>query len=273
MPICRLEHLDLFYEQRGRGEPVVFLNGLAGDHLYWAAQLRALAKTFRCLALDNRDVGQSTYSAAPYTIRELAANVAGLLDRLECPPAHVLGLSMGGMIALELALAQPGRVKSLVLVNTLARADDWFRSTLTTFGLIRRQVPDSAAFFDALLPWWVSHRFFEDSGRTDWLRWLLRQNPHPQRREGCLRQLEAMKHHDVSDRLAVLTCPVLILAGEDDRIIPERYSIGLQASLPHAQRVVLPGIGHAPPLEDAGRFNALLSAFLQQQAARCNSRN
>ena len=268
MPICRLTHLDLFYEERGQGEPLVFLNGLSGDHLYWMGQLRTFGKSYRCIAVDNRDSGQSTYVAGPYAIKDVAEDIGGFLERLECAPAHVLGLSMGGMIALELAAAWPARVKSLVLVNTLARADDWFRSTLTTFGLIRRQVSDSAAFFDALLPWWVSHRFFEDSGRTGWLRWLLRQNPYPQRLEGCLRQLQAMQQHDVGERLKRIACPTLIVAGEDDRIVPERYSALLQAGLGHATRVVLPGVGHAPPLEDAGRFHALVATFLAEEATR-----
>src|SRR5207248_2770495 len=84
--------------------------------------LRAFGKHFRCLALDNRDVGQSRGPAVPYTTADMAADVAGLMERLQLPPAHVVGLSLGGMIAQELALAAPQRVKSLALVDALDRA-------------------------------------------------------------------------------------------------------------------------------------------------------
>jgi pimeloyl-ACP methyl ester carboxylesterase len=265
MPVCHLPGADIFFAEKGGGEPVVFLGGLSGDHLYWAGQLRAFGKHFRCLALDNRDVGQSAYAAGPYTTADMAADVLGLLDHLALPPVHVVGASMGGMIAQELALAAPDRVKSLALVSTLGRADSWFRGTLTAFGLIRRQVADTAAFFEAILPWWVSHRFCEDAERVAWLTWLLRQNPHPQRLDGFLRQLDAVGRHDALGRLHGLRCPVLLLVGEDDCVAPPRFSAQLRREMPHAQLVLLPGVGHAPVVEDPGQFNARLAEFLGSQ--------
>lgn len=268
MPLCRLTHAELCYDEKGQGEPLLFLNGLSGDRLYWRGQLRAFGRAFRCLAVDNRDVGQSSYAAGPYTVGELAADIIELMDRLALPPAHVVGLSMGGAIAQELALAAPARVKSLVLVDTLARADEWFRGTLRAFELIRRQAGDTAGFFEGILPWWVSHRFFDDSDRASWLRALLRQNPHPQQLDGFLRQLDALGRHDATDRLGGLTCPVLVLAGEDDCVAPLRYSRQLQALIPQAQLTVLRGVGHAPPIEDPGRFNDRLAEFLAAQTTR-----
>jgi pimeloyl-ACP methyl ester carboxylesterase len=265
MPLCHLASRDLFYTEKGTGEPLVFLNGLSGDHLYWAGQLRALARRYRCFALDNRDVGQSSYAAAPYSVADLATDVVGLLDHRGVPAAHVVGLSLGGMIAQELALAAPERVKGLALVSTLARSDDWFRATLRAFGLIRGQVADTAAFFEAILPWWVSHRFFEQGDRVSWLCWLLRQNPHPQRLDGFLRQLDAIGRHDAQGRLQALRCPVLILTGEDDSVAPPRYAHQLHHQIPHARLVLLPGVGHAPPVEDPGAFNARLAEFLAGQ--------
>jgi len=240
----------------------LFLNGLSGDHLYWGGQLRYFGKRFRCLAVDNRDVGQSSYADASYASRDLANDVAEFLERLEARPAHVVGLSMGGMIAQELALARPELVRSLVLVNTLARADAWFKGTINAFGLIRRQVGTTAGFFAAILSWWVSHRFLAESERTSWLLWLLQQNPHDQRLDGFLRQLEVLSNHDALDRLAAIRCPTLILAGEDDCVSPARYSFQMKERLPHAELVVLPGVGHAAPIENPGQFNDVLKRFL-----------
>jgi pimeloyl-ACP methyl ester carboxylesterase len=265
MPLCHLSHTDLFYDEKGQGEPLLFLNCLSGDHLYWRSQFRVFGMKYRCLAVDNRDVGQSRYANEPYTIRDLAGDVKEWMEQLELPPAHVVGLSLGGAIAQELALAAPRRVKRLVLMNTLARADDWFRGTLRAFALIRRQVAGTAAFFDAILPWWVSHRFFEHSERISWLRALLRQNPYPQRLDGFLRQLEALAHHDAAERLRQIACPVLVMDGEDDCVAPPRFSRELKALIPQAQLIVLPGVGHAPPLEDPTAFNTRLADFLDRQ--------
>src|ERR1041384_6961890 len=118
MPTAQVGFGQLFSAERCKGEPAVFLNGLSGDHGYWMGQLRAFSRRYRCLAIDNRDVGQSSYAVEPYTIRALAADVAELLDQLHVPKAHIVGLSMGGMIAQELALARPELVRSLALVNT-----------------------------------------------------------------------------------------------------------------------------------------------------------
>lgn len=268
MPLCHLSHADLFHEEKGQGAPLLFLNGLSGDHLYWRSQFRVFGKRYRCLAVDNRDVGQSSYAAHSYTIRDLAGDLSEWMEQLKLPPAHVVGLSMGGAIAQELAVAVPERVKSLVLMNTLAHSDDWFRGTLKAFELIRRQVANTAEFFEAILPWWVSHRFFEQSERVSWLRMLLHQNPHPQRLDGFLRQLEALAHHDAAERLREISCPVLVIAGEDDCVAPLRFSQQIQELIPQAQLVVLHGVGHAPALEDARQFNSRLMEFLDRQQTK-----
>ena len=263
MPLCHLPQGELFYREKGNGEPLVFVNGLAGDHLYWLGQLRTFSKRYRCLAVDNRDAGQSISAAQPYTIQDMAADLAGLLSHLHLPPANIVGLSMGGMIAQELALAAPSLVKSLVLVSTLGRADDWFRGTLKAFELIREHVRDSAGFFDAVMPWWVSHQFFENSARTSWLRWLLQHNPHNQQVDGFRRQLNAIRKHDALERLGQIGCPVLILAGEDDGIVPSRYSQQLRSVIPQAHLVAIAGAGHALPIENPSRFTTEVSRFLE----------
>jgi pimeloyl-ACP methyl ester carboxylesterase len=262
MPTVRCNGHDLHYADAGHGDPLVFLNGLAGDHLYWMGQVRALRRRFRCLALDNRDVGQSYYAAAGYSVADLADDVAAFLDTLQLPAAHVVGLSLGGMIGLEMALRHPGRVRSLFLSGTLARCDGWFAGTLDAFTIIRRNVADTAAFFEAVLPWLVSHRFFAEPDRVDWLRALLRRNPHPQRLDGFLRQVEAIRRHDTLARLPEITFPVLVTAGEDDVLAPPRYAAQIYEGLPRVQLETLPGVGHAPPIEDPQTFNRLLAGFL-----------
>jgi pimeloyl-ACP methyl ester carboxylesterase len=268
VPVCRLSSgLDLYYVDKGQGEPLLFLNGLSGDHLYWMGQLRTFARRYRCLVPDNRDVGQSSYAAGPYSSRDMAGDFVELLESLQAPPAHVIGLSLGGMVAQELALLAPARVKSLILTSTLARVDEWFRLTLAAFTLIRRGVADTPSFFEAILPWWVSHRYLEHPGRLTWLRGLLQQAPHPQRLDGFLRQLAATQSHDALERLPTLNCPVAVIVGEDDMVCPLRYARQMCDALPQAELVILSGVGHAPPLEDPPAFQTAVQAFLNGRAA------
>src|SRR5262249_6651124 len=201
-------------------------------------------------------------SATPYTVTDLAGDVVAFLDALGLPAAHVVGLSLGGMIGLEMALRHPDRVRSLFLAGALARSDAWFNGPLDAFPLIRKQVAATPAFFEAVLPWLVSHRFFAESDRVDWLRALLRSNPYPQRQDGFLRQVEAIRTHDTLDRLANLRCRVLVAAGEDDVLAPPRYARQIFDGLTSGQLEVLPGVGHAPPIEDPRTFNQLLAGFL-----------
>jgi pimeloyl-ACP methyl ester carboxylesterase len=262
MPQARCNGLDLFYADSGEGPPLVFLNGLAGDHLYWMGQVRAFSKRYRCLALDNRDAGQSSYATEPYTMGDLAEDVAALLASLGLAPAHVVGLSLGGMIAQELALRHPDRVRSLFLVGTVARADLWFTGTLDAYEKIRRQVADTSEFFQVLLPWLVSYRYFESAERVEWLRALLGNNPYPQRLDGFFRQFQAIRGHDTLERLPGIDRPALVVAGEEDLIAPPRYARQLADGLPQARLALLPEVGHAPPIEDPREFNRLLTAFL-----------
>lgn len=266
MPGITCNGLDLFYAERGEGVPLIFLNGLAGDHQYWHGQLRAFGKRFRCLALDNRDAGQSSYATTSYRIADLAGDVAAVMEQLKLPPAHIVGLSLGGMIAQELALSHPQHVRSLFLIGTIGKCDAWFAATLEAYSCIRRQVRDTNEFFQVLLPWLVSPRYFDESDRAEWLKAILGQHPHPQEIDGFFRQFEAIRAHDVLDRLAEIRCPVLVAAGEDDMIAPPRYARQIAQRIAKAQLEILPGIGHAPPIEDSRAFNGLLERFLDIQA-------
>jgi pimeloyl-ACP methyl ester carboxylesterase len=262
MPRVVCNDILLHYDERGEGAPLVFLHGIAGDHLYWKGQMRAFARRFRCLAPDNRDAGQSGPALAPYTMRDLAADVAGLLDALGLPEAHLVGLSLGGMIALEMAVAYPSRVRSLFLVGTVGRVDDRFNATLDAYSHIRRQVADTAGFLRALLPWLVSHRFFESPSKLEWLQAFLGQCAFPQTIDGFFRQLDAVRGHDVLGRASAIRCPAMVVVGEDDRIAPLRYAEQLAGCIPRAGLHVLPGVGHSPVLEDSRGFSRLLDDFL-----------
>jgi len=123
MPTVRVGDIQMFYQDVGEGDPLLLIMGFGGDHLAWALQMADFAARHRVIAFDNRGVGQTDSPDQPYTMRMMAGDALGLMDALGVDSAHVLGVSMGGMIAQELVLARPERVRSLHLACTFARPD------------------------------------------------------------------------------------------------------------------------------------------------------
>ncbi|MBI2132861.1 MAG: alpha/beta hydrolase [Candidatus Tectomicrobia bacterium] len=124
MPRTRVGDVELYYEEHGRGVPVVLIHGLAGDCGAWKAQVEVMKKEFRVLAFDNRGAGRSSAPDYPYTSRHFAADTAGLMDAVGIrEPAHIIGRSMGGAIAQEIALGWPGRVRSMIITASFGKLD------------------------------------------------------------------------------------------------------------------------------------------------------
>src|SRR5262249_21744827 len=150
MPKIRVGAIDLAYDEVGDGEAVGFISGTSLDRTVWGPQLAAFADRYRCFTIDNRDVGESTSAASRYTPRDMAADVEGLLEALDLPAAHVVGHSLGGAIGQELALASPDRVRTLTLIGTWARNDEYTRALFRTWKRLRTTL-EPAAFLEAIL--------------------------------------------------------------------------------------------------------------------------
>src|SRR3990170_4520008 len=146
MPFATVGGLRMYYEWHGEapGPPLVLAMGLGGDLTAWGLQLAAFAPAHRCLVFDNRGAGRSDAPDAPYTIPGMAADLLGLLDALDIPRAHLLGVSMGGAIVQEAALAAPERVASLQLHCTWAGPDPFFQAVLESLVAIRRRLDGEA---------------------------------------------------------------------------------------------------------------------------------
>src|SRR5262245_12030207 len=137
MPKVRANGIDVYYEESGSGEPLLLIIGFGGDHQAWAFQVPAFAERYRVITFDNRGSGQSSVPDATYTTKMMADDAVGVLDALGIEQAHVLGVSMGGMIAQEIALNHPRRVKSLQLHCTYGRPDAYILALMDVWRAVR----------------------------------------------------------------------------------------------------------------------------------------
>jgi 3-oxoadipate enol-lactonase len=261
MPFADLDGRRLYWEEHGHGEPLVLVMGLSNDHLAWALQVPAFARHFRTVIFDNRDVGQSSYADGPYEIRDMARDVLGLADALGLDSFHLLGVSMGGTIAQETALAAPERIRTLTLGVTWAGSGEWGieRSRIWAAAVHRTPREEHIEF---LMLQSLSERFYENPDGVAFIRRVALENPHPQAPAAFARQVDASGRHDARDRLGSLRMPVHVIGAEHDILIPVWKARELAALVPHASLTVIPEAPHGANIERPEEFNAAVLDFL-----------
>ena len=262
MPKVKINGIELHYVEAGRGDPLLMIMGFGGDHLAWAFQVPALSASHRVLTFDNRGAGQSSVPDEPYSTRMMAQDAVGLLDALGVERAHVLGVSMGGMIAQEVALQHPGRVRSLQLHCTYARPDRYMLALLDAWRTVRAKAT-TEEWLRTVALWLFSPRTYAE--RPEFVEMVIQTglaNPHPFTLTGFLRQGDAVRGHDALDRLPGLTCPTLVSVAEDDILVPPRFAREVAAAAPRAELRVIEAAGHAYFWERADLFNTMCLDFL-----------
>ncbi|MGH2414035.1 MAG: alpha/beta fold hydrolase, partial [Microcystaceae cyanobacterium] len=159
MPTLQANGINLFYDLEGTGEPLLLISGFGCDHSYWSLIMPSLVSHYQVIGLDNRGSGQSSTPPGPYSIKQMATDVALLLEHLGLAQVQVVGHSMGGQIAQELALSFPSKVRSLALLASWARGDARFNTVIETFGELPRSVKLNL-YQKVVLPWMYAEDFF-----------------------------------------------------------------------------------------------------------------
>jgi len=261
MPHLDYDGLRLHYTLHGlggRGAPtIVLLHGLGSCGDDWLFQLPTLTPRYPVLTLDLPGHGGSSLPRGGFSTAALARPVAGLLGSLSLTPAHVVGLSLGGVVALQLALDAPSKVRSLVLVNSFARLSQPPRSVLR--GLVR-----VALLLAAPMSWtgaWVGSGLFPRPDQRP-LREAAAQRIASNSRAAYLRMMGAVLRSDLSGRLGEIRVPTLVVAGSEDRTVPLPAKVGIARGIEGARLEVIEGSGHATPIDAAEAFNSLLLEFL-----------
>ena len=257
MPLTRVGDIDVYHEKRGSGEPVLLIHGLGSSTEDWEYQVERLASQYTVVSYDVRGHGQTSKPRGRYSVPQFAADAAALIDRLGLGPVHVQGISMGGMIALQLAVDKPELVRSLTIVNSgpemILRTMRQRIAIYQRFVIVRlmgmRKMGEVLS--KVLLPM-PEHGTLRETFVERWAR----NNPG-----AYLRALRALIGWSVSARLGTIRCPTLILAADQD-YTPVAYKQFYMASIPGARLAVVPNARHMLPVERPTEYNDAVMEFL-----------
>jgi pimeloyl-ACP methyl ester carboxylesterase len=259
--IARNGDVELAFDVEGDGPDLLLVAGTASTRAIWTLVRPAIARSFRTIAFDNRDAGESTVASTPYALRDLARDAGAVLDAAGSRSAHVVGHSMGGAIAQELALSAAGRVRSLTLVSTWARGDAYTRNLMNLMIGLTRGLRDDRTLLETILfagAGISTLRSASLQAMTDAALALGRLAP----RDALERQWRLDETVDTLERLSTLTMPVLVVTGTEDRLLPSYLSEQIAAAIPGATLLRMDGVGHVPMIHAPEAFSkALLQAL------------
>lgn len=255
MATVNVNGCEFYYEIHGQGDPLVLIMGLRRNLEWWYRQIPALSQHFQVIAFDNRGAGRSEKPAMEYSIGLFADDTAGLMDVLDISTAHVLGISMGGYIAQELALNYPAKVKSLVLGCTGCGGD---RAVIMSPERLEKFTANKGLTPEEILRKDMDIYFSDDyvSQHTETIEKFVEISMrYYQPADAFFRQFDACLRHDTGDRLKNIAAPTLIMTGDDDPLVPPQNSHVLKDLIAGADLSVFAGGRHCFFIELADEFN------------------
>ena len=261
MPHISLGTINLYYETTGQGQPLVFINGLGSSTRDWDRQVAEFSKAYQVITYDLRGHGQSDKPAGPYSLPMFAADTAGLLKALGVTSAHIVGLSLGGGVAFQLALDYVQLVKTMTIVNSapamVGITPDAQKEVERRVAIVRQM--GMRAMGEALAPNLFPKPEHAALRQTFVERWA--ENDPQAYIEATL----SMVGWNVTDRLGSIRCPTLVIAADQD-YTPVATKEAYVKLLPDAQLVVIADAHHATPVERPQEFNAALAQFLARHS-------
>lgn len=266
MPILRANDADLFYSDAGQGETVLFLHGLGSSSVAWQPQIEALAPLYRVLALDARGSGKSRslgHPTGPFSPRQFADDARALLESLGAAPAHVVGLSMGGIIAFQLAVDHPRALRTMTIVNS---GPELVARTFKQRAMIALRLSVSRLYGPRGMARMLAPKLFPKP-EHEWLREQFRSEMARNDKAAYIATQRALVGFSVLDRIAEIACPALIVASDQD-YTPVEAKQAYARRMQHAEVVVVTDARHALPIEEPEKFNPILLDFLGRHAAQ-----
>ena len=263
MPTIKIRDIKIYYKREGAGTPLLFISGLGGDHQVWAPVVERLKHRYECIRFDNRGIGQSSRPRNGYTVSNQTQDVLGLLDALSVSQAHIVGQSMGGMIAQNIALLRPRLVRSLVLLASSAAMDSRTNYSISSRIIMQKRMT-RYEYFRAIVPWFFGPETLSKPGFVE--NWAKKAASNPSRQSiNAFSQLAGgIAEFDGRAQLKNIRQPTLVMVGEQDILTPPYMSRALAEGIPGAELVVFPGRGHMCVLEDTKAVIERIASFLER---------
>ena len=270
MPKVSANGIEIYYEIHGDGHPLVLIAGLSYSHWQWHKMVPGLAEQFRVILFDNRGIGQTDKPEGPYSAPMLAADTAGLLEALDVERAAVMGHSMGGFVAQELALERPDLVSELILASTHFGGPDHVPITEEAMAVFADISGDPMERFRRGLAVVTAPGFAEENAAVieEWMAYRAQNpiEPGPYQAQLAVGMGLVSEEAAYAHRLHRVQAPTLILFGEHDKVVPPANAQLLADKIPNSAVTILPDAGHFFPLETPDAAVQAVVDFMDAQA-------
>jgi pimeloyl-ACP methyl ester carboxylesterase len=266
MPTVKVNNININYKVVGYGEPLIMIMGLSADQSGWNSQVPYFKKHYQVITFDNRGCGKSDKPKGPYTMKMMADDTIELMNHLGIEKAHMMGISMGGMIAQEIAINYPQRVMKLILASTYARVDDKLNGpTLELTQAVQSSRRVGTVLINLAFNKPVNRFFIILLARIRSK--FTRASVKAANKVGLLGQLAACMKQDTLDRLSLIKAPTLVIMGKADRVIKPTSSEVIAEKIPNARLVKIENGSHVLNIEIKREFNRIVWDFLKDQGA------
>lgn len=261
MPTAKINDAEMYYEIHGQGHPLMLISGYTCDHLFWSMMLEKLARKFQVVLFDNRAIGQTKDSGAPFTLDTLAEDTVLLAKHLGLNKPHIVGHSMGGSIAQIIGYRYADQISKLAILNSSPKFNP--RTMMAVSGLLnlrKNNVPMELQL-DVGMPWFFSSDFLQSKEKVAMFKNLMIHYPNPQSVEDHERQFNALGGFDARPLLSAISAPTLVMSSNEDIVDTAEEGEFIAANIKGAQFVRIAG-GHSSPVERPDEVAAVLLDFL-----------
>lgn len=271
--ITTKKNISIYYEEYGQGEPIVFIAGFSAAHSDWNAVAQICATKYRVIVFDNRGIGQSDCPDFPYTAELLADDTKELCDALGIKQAYFVGNSMGGFVVMMLAHRYPDLVKAVVISNANMKLENFFTGCrlflealleLMKLANMQKNLSDkiNEICVKINLGWIFSNAFLNKPGIVDKLVRSNSENKYPMTEKGFINQINVSLTFDASQWLKEIKCPCLVVASDEDKVVPASEVEKVAQVISNAQYFLFTGVGHLPHVEQPDKFAEILFNFI-----------